>query len=130
VSVHASLNDSTRGLIGAKQLGMMKKSAYLINTSRGPIVDGAALVEALEAGTIAGAALDVIDGEIEAAATPAQLEARKRLLAHAKASTRLILTPHIGGTTGEARRKRAVFAAQKLYERLLLAKKQEATAGR
>ena len=53
-TIHLVLSDRTRGLIGAPELGMMKPSAYLINTSRGPIVDEAALVQALEKGTIAG----------------------------------------------------------------------------
>jgi D-3-phosphoglycerate dehydrogenase len=63
VSVHTPLMPQTRGLIGTEQLAKMKPSAYLINTSRGPVVDEAALIEALQAKTIAGAALDVFDPE-------------------------------------------------------------------
>lgn len=63
VSLHPSLNSETRGMIGAAQLAMMKPTAYLVNISRGPVVDEAALIEALRAGTIAGAALDVWDVE-------------------------------------------------------------------
>lgn len=59
VSVHVSLTPETRGLIGEKQLAAMKRTAYLINTSRGPVVDEPALAKALESGQIAGAALDV-----------------------------------------------------------------------
>ncbi|HVV99081.1 MAG TPA: hydroxyacid dehydrogenase [Planctomycetaceae bacterium] len=58
VSLHCPLNEGTRGLIGARELGRMKPTAYLINTARGGIVDEAALYEALRSGTIAGAALD------------------------------------------------------------------------
>lgn len=63
ISIHLILGDRSRGLVGKEQLGQMKPSAYLVNTSRGPIVDEAALVAALENGTIAGAGLDVFDVE-------------------------------------------------------------------
>ena len=63
VSIHLVLGDRTRGLIGARELGLMKRSAYLINSSRGPIVDEAALIRALGDGTMAGAGLDVFDKE-------------------------------------------------------------------
>jgi phosphoglycerate dehydrogenase-like enzyme len=63
LSVHVQLSARTRGLVGARELGLMKPSAYLINTARGPIVDEAALVQALQAHTIAGAGLDVFDRE-------------------------------------------------------------------
>lgn len=63
VSVHLRLSDRTRGLIGARELGLMKHSALLINTSRGPIVDEAALVQALRDKRIAGAGVDVYDFE-------------------------------------------------------------------
>jgi len=63
VSIHLVLSDRTRGLIGASELAQMKPTAYLVNTSRGPIVDHDALVAALRDGTIAGAGLDVFDVE-------------------------------------------------------------------
>jgi phosphoglycerate dehydrogenase-like enzyme len=63
VSIHVQLSARTRGLVGAPELSLMKPTAYLINTARGPIVDEAALVQALQAHTIAGAALDVFDQE-------------------------------------------------------------------
>ena len=63
LSIHVRLSDRTRGLVGARELGLMKPTAYLINTSRGPIVDEEALVLALEARSIAGAGLDVFDRE-------------------------------------------------------------------
>jgi len=63
ISIHLVLSDRTRGLVGTPEFILMKSSAYLVNTSRGPIVDEAALVEALANGTIAGAGLDVYDVE-------------------------------------------------------------------
>ena len=63
VSLHVPLNESTRHLIGAAELAVMKPTAVLVNTARGPVVDEDALVDALEAGTIFAAGLDVFDGE-------------------------------------------------------------------
>jgi phosphoglycerate dehydrogenase-like enzyme len=63
VTIHVQLSARTRGLVGARELGLMKPTAYLINTARGPIVDEAALIQALQARTIAGAGLDVFDQE-------------------------------------------------------------------
>ena len=63
VMVHMVLSDATRGLVGAREFDVMKRSAYLINTSRGPLVDEGALIAALRGGQIAGAALDVYDVE-------------------------------------------------------------------
>lgn len=63
VSVHLVLSERSRGVVGKRELAWMKKSAVLVNTSRGPLVDEAALVEVLKEGRIAGAALDVFDVE-------------------------------------------------------------------
>jgi D-3-phosphoglycerate dehydrogenase len=63
ITIHTQLSDRTRGIVGAKELGLMRPTAYLINTSRGPIVDEAALIEALRAKRIGGAGLDVYDTE-------------------------------------------------------------------
>jgi phosphoglycerate dehydrogenase-like enzyme len=89
VSIHVVLSDRTRGLIGPHELSLMKKSAYLINTSRGPIVDEAALIEALAGQHIAGAALDVFDVEPLPSAHPL------------RAFENVILTPHLGYVTAE-----------------------------
>lgn len=63
VMLHMVLSETTRGLVGARELGLMKKSAFLVNTSRGPLVDESALIAALRAGQIAGAGIDVYDVE-------------------------------------------------------------------
>ena len=63
VSIHCPLSDATRGLIDRRRIELMKPSAYLVNTARGPIVEQAALIDALRDGRIAGAALDVFDEE-------------------------------------------------------------------
>ena len=88
VSLHVPLNKETRGLIGPRELGLMKSSAYLINTARGAIVDEAALYEALSDGRIAGAALDVFEHE------PLQSGPLLNL-------DNVILTPHMAGYTNE-----------------------------
>ncbi len=89
VSVHLVLSERTRGLVGAPELALMKPHAYLINTSRGPIVDDAALIEALESGRIAGAGLDVYDVE------PPPADHPLRLLPN------VTLSPHLGYVTRE-----------------------------
>jgi phosphoglycerate dehydrogenase-like enzyme len=89
LSIHVRLSDRTRGLIGAAELAQMKPTSRLINTSRGPIVETGALIDALERGTIAGAALDVYDTE--------PLEAHHPL----RELTNVLATPHIGYVTRE-----------------------------
>lgn len=89
VSIHLVLSERTRGLVGQAELASMRPHAYLINTSRGPIVDEAALIAALESGRIAGAGLDVYDTE------PLPPDHRLRLLAN------VTLSPHLGYVTRE-----------------------------
>jgi phosphoglycerate dehydrogenase-like enzyme len=84
VTVHLQLSDRTRGLLGARELELIGPGGYLVNTSRGPIVDETALVAALHAGTIAGAGLDVYDVE------PLPVEHPLR------SAPRTVLAPHIG----------------------------------
>jgi phosphoglycerate dehydrogenase-like enzyme len=84
VTIHVQLSDRSRGLIGAKELGLMKPTAYLINTSRGPIVDEAALLAALRDKKIAGAGLDTFDVE------PLPLDHPLRKMDN------VVLTPHLG----------------------------------
>ena len=93
LSIHYKLSDRSRGLVGARELGLMKPTAYLVNTSRGPIVEEQALVETLQARRIAGAALDVFDREPLSEAHPF------RFLPN------VIATPHIGYVTEETYRR-------------------------
>ena len=93
MTIHLVLSDRSRGLVGANELGLMKKSAFLINTSRGPIVDENALVAALKDKKIGGAGLDVF--EHEPAVNPKLL----KLAAKGK----VVLLPHMGSATIEGR---------------------------
>ncbi|MBU2598859.1 MAG: D-glycerate dehydrogenase [Actinobacteria bacterium] len=101
VSIHVPLLPSTHHLIGEKELLMMKKTAYLINNSRGPVIDEEALVKALRDKEIAGAALDVFENEPEISPGLADLE-------------NVVLTPHISSASIETRTKMAVIAAENL----------------
>jgi glyoxylate reductase len=105
VSLHVPLMPETRGLISTARLATMKPTAYLINTSRGPVVDEAALVAALEARKIAGAALDVYEKEPQ---VHPQLVGRKDV----------VLTPHIASASVETRTRMAVMAAENVIAAL------------
>ena len=101
VTLHVPLLPETIHLVGARELGMMKKTAFLINTCRGPVVDEKALVVALQSGRIAGAGLDVYENEPD-------IEPGLKDLKN------VVLLPHIGSATVEARTKMAVMAAENL----------------
>jgi glyoxylate reductase len=102
VSLHTSLTDETQGLIGARALALMKPTAILINTSRGPVVDTEALYQALREGQIAYAALDVTD--------PEPLPADHKLLT----LPNLIVAPHIASATVWSRTQMATMAVENL----------------
>lgn len=87
VTVHLKLSDRTRGVIGRDELALMRRSAYIVNTSRGPLIDEVALIEALRSGSIAGAGLDVFDVE------PLPADHPLRTLPNT------VLTPHVGYVT-------------------------------
>lgn len=99
VSIHCPLSDATRHLIDAEKLALMKPEAYLVNTARGPIVDEAALVDALRAETIRGAGLDVFEEEPKV--HPGLLELDN-----------VVLIPHLGSATIETRTAMAELAAR------------------
>jgi D-3-phosphoglycerate dehydrogenase len=107
VSLHVPLVESTRNLIDAAALARMKPTAYVVNTSRGGVVDEQALLEALDGNRIAGAALDVLAQEPPAADHP--------LLRHERA----ILTPHLGASSQEAQVRVAEMIAEQLADFLL-----------
>ena len=111
VSIHVPLLPETRHLIGERELALMKPTAYLINTARGPIVDENALVKMLKEKRIAAAALDVFENEPKLASGLSKLP-------------NVVLTPHIGSATKEARDKMAEVAAQNIIS--VLSKKGEA----
>ena len=93
VTIHLVLSDRSRGLVGAQELGVMKKSAYLINTARGPIVDEKALIAALQSRSVAGAGLDVFDVE------PLPLDHPYRKMDN------VVITPHLGYVSEQNYRK-------------------------
>ena len=99
ISVHVPLMPETRHLIGAPQLARMKRSAFLINTSRGPVVDEGALVAALETGQITGAALDVYENEPQV--HPGLMHC-----------SNVVLAPHIASASVETRTKMATMAVE------------------
>jgi D-3-phosphoglycerate dehydrogenase/(S)-sulfolactate dehydrogenase len=102
ITLHAPLLPETRGLIDAAALARMKRTAYLVNTARGPLVDEAAMAQALHAGRIAGAALDVFDKEPLPSSSPL------------RQAPNLILTPHIAGSTHQARAAMAAMAVDNI----------------
>lgn len=106
VSLHVPLGPATRGLIAERELGLMKDTAYLVNTARGPVVDAAALRRALTEGWIAGAALDVTD--------PEPLPAGHPLLR----APNLLVVPHVGSATHRTREAMADLAVTNLLAAL------------
>ncbi|MBT3282747.1 D-glycerate dehydrogenase [bacterium] len=101
VTLHVPLLDSTRHLINKERLELMRETAYLVNSSRGPVIDEDALVEALREKQIAGAALDVFENEPALADGLAELE-------------NVVITPHIASATIETRQKMSEMAAQNI----------------
>ena len=105
VSIHVPLMKETHHLIGEKELKMMKKTAIIINTARGPIIDEEALVKALKEHWIFGAGLDVYEKEPE-------------ISRELKSLDNIVLQPHTGSGTIETRTKMALMAAENLIEGL------------
>jgi len=105
ISLHVPLLDSTRHLVNKDRLNLMKPTAYLVNTSRGPVVDEAALVEALREKRIRGAALDVFENEPNLSPGITELE-------------NVVLTPHLASATEETRSAMAELAAENIIAAL------------
>jgi len=106
VSLHVPLMESTRNLIDARGLALMKPGAVLINTARGGVVDEAALAQALKAGRLGGAAIDVFECEPLVAGSP--------LADAAKALPNLLLTPHVAGVTRESNARVGAMVAERV----------------
>jgi D-3-phosphoglycerate dehydrogenase len=104
ITLHTILNNETRGLIGPQALSLMKPTARLINVARGPLVDETALLEALDTGRIAGAALDVFEAE--------PLPADHPFRTHRK----IVITPHLGASTVEAQAGVARDVAEQIMD--------------
>jgi len=105
VTIHVPLTPKTRHLIGEREINLMKKGAYLINTSRGEVVYEKALIKALKKGKLAGAGLDVFEFEPSVPKELIELE-------------NVVLTPHIGSATVEARTKMSIVAAENIVKAL------------
>ena len=108
ISVHVNLTAETTGLIGESEFDRMKQGAWLVNTSRGEVIDEAALLRALTNERLRGAALDVLANETSSGM------AASELVAYARQNPNLLITPHIGGCTAESMAKTEDFLAQKL----------------
>jgi D-3-phosphoglycerate dehydrogenase len=108
VTIHVNLTDETRGLIGAGELAQMKPGAVLVNTSRGELLDEAALLDVLASGQLGGAALDVLAGE------SADGVSELPLVKYARFHRELLITPHIGGCTHESMAQTEMFLAERV----------------
>jgi D-3-phosphoglycerate dehydrogenase len=104
VTLHVPLTNATRGLLGSAQLASMKPTAALMNTARGGLVDDAALADALRAGRLAGAAIDVFDDEPLPDDSPL------------RTAPNTVLTPHLGASTREAQARAGVQTAQAVLD--------------
>ena len=103
LSIHAALTPDTKGMIGAKQLALMKRTAYIVNCARGEIVQEVALADALKAGTIAGAALDVYEKEPPTGSP-------------ILAAPNTVFTPHLGASTHEAQARAGGIIADQVLK--------------
>ncbi|MGC6415403.1 MAG: NAD(P)-dependent oxidoreductase [Bacteroidia bacterium] len=112
ISIHVNLNDENINLLSKKRISLFDNSKYLINTSRGGLVDEEALLEQLKYGKMAGAAIDVVKDELNWSFS-------NPLGKYARNNSNLIITPHIGGNTYESFEKTEWFIAKKIKEHIL-----------
>ena len=115
VTLHVPLTDETRGLIGERTLPWMKPGAILINTARGAVVDAAALLKAIDAGTVGAAAFDTLSPEPPHDLPPEMHSFDHPLLRHPK----VLVTPHMGASTAEAQRRIGMELSKKLATLLM-----------
>jgi len=113
LSVHVPLNAETERMIGRAEIGHLPTGAWLLNTSRGGVLDEVALVEALESGKLSGAALDVLEEEYDK-----EGRINSPIMVYARQHDNLLITPHIGGATVESMARTEVFMAEKLRRHL------------
>ena len=106
ISLHVHVNSETTYMINKKILGLMKNNSYIVNTSRGEIVDEQAIIEALDSGKLAGYATDVIEDEFGSISESLIIKAMKR-------GSNIIITPHVGGMTVEGQTKAYTWAIEK-----------------
>ena len=112
VSIHCTFDDTTRGLLGADELALLRPGAVVVNTARAEIVDEAALLDALAQGRIAGAAVDTLAGE----RTDGTHLVDHPLVRYARTHENLIILPHLGGATVEAMERTQISISRKLAE--------------
>ena len=105
LTIHAPLNEKTQGLIGEKELSMMKETAFIVNVGRGAIIDEKALIEAVDKGVIKGAALDVYSVEPPKENSP---------VLSSKTHERILYSPHIAWASVEARRRCVSMTAENI----------------
>jgi D-3-phosphoglycerate dehydrogenase len=112
VTLHVNLNEETKGFFGWEQFRSMKRGAWFVNTARGELIDEVALLRALEVGRLAGAAIDVMQGEQSGNLSDSAL------IQYARRHDNLLITPHIGGCTLESMEKTETFLAHKVLAAL------------
>lgn len=110
ITIHVHLTPQTRGLVGAGEFARMRKGVYLINTSRGALLDEKAFLRSLKNGRIACAGIDVLANELDGKIRD------EPLVRYARRHDNLIITPHIGGCTCDAQAKSFLHTARKLIE--------------
>lgn len=110
ISIHVHLDDTTRNLFGQAEFDMMEKKPYLINTSRGAIIDEDAFLNALFFGKISGAGIDVLADELDGQII------NNKLVQYARENDNLIITPHIGGCTYDSQEKAYLHMASKVVD--------------
>ena len=116
ISLHVPLNKETENMLNREMFSHFKKGSYLINTARAEIVDFDALLEALEGGILAGAAMDVFEGEFQKGFSGSPGFRAHPLLEYARNHDNLLLTPHIGGSTQDAWKKTEAHTLRRVIE--------------